>query len=198
MLKKNIAGQKIGAQLVYAIDGTPYTGSVQAYVTGDAGTQALGSVSSGSCTHKGNGYHTYAPAQAETNYTLIAFTFIGVGAVPVTVQVFTTADLIADIANAVPDIGDITAVIPIPPTVGDIAAVVPTALQNADALLKRDWTAVTGEASRSVLNALRFLRNKWTIATGTLTVTKENDTTAAWTGTVTTAPNDPVNSIDPA
>ena len=88
-MKKNVASQAIGAQMVSATDGSAFTGSVTVYVTGDAGTQALGSVGSGACTHEGNGYHTYAPAQAETNYDLVAFTFIGSGAVPATVQVFT-------------------------------------------------------------------------------------------------------------
>jgi len=69
----------------------------------------------------------------------------------------------------------------------------------ADALLKRDWTGMTGEAARSVLNALRFLRNKWTVAANTLTVTKEDDATAAWTATVTTdATAEPVVGSDPA
>lgn len=80
-----------------------------------------------------------------------------------------------------------------PAAVGDI----PTAIENADALLKRDWTSVTGEAARSVLNALRFLRNKWSISGGTLTVTEEDDTTTAWTGAVTTTAGDPVSTIDP-
>jgi hypothetical protein len=43
----------------------------------------------GLCAHEGNGYHTYAPSQAETNGDLIAFTFYGTAAIPVTVQVFT-------------------------------------------------------------------------------------------------------------
>ncbi len=82
-----------------------------------------------------------------------------------------------------------------PAAVGDI----PTANENADALLKRDWTAVTGEAARSVLNALRFLRNKWSVSGATLTVTKEDDSTSAWTGTVTTdAAAEPVIGNDPA
>lgn len=90
-MTKNTSGQAIGVQMVSASDGSAFTGSVTCYVTGDAGTQAAGSVGSGACTHEGNGYHTYAPAQAETNYNLIAFTFVGTGAIPVTVQVFTTA-----------------------------------------------------------------------------------------------------------
>lgn len=88
-MQKNVASQKIGAQLVSASDGSAFTGSVTVAVTGDAGTQATGSVGSGACAHEGNGYHTYAPAQAETNYDLIAFTFTGTGAVPATIQVFT-------------------------------------------------------------------------------------------------------------
>lgn len=89
-VKKNVASQVIGAQMVSATDGSAFTGSVTVYVTGDAGTQAIGSVGSGACTHEGNGFHTYAPAQAETNYDHVAFTFIGTGAVPGTVQVFTS------------------------------------------------------------------------------------------------------------
>lgn len=68
----------------------------------------------------------------------------------------------------------------------------------ADAILKRDWSAVTGEASRSVLNALRFLRNKWTAVGTTLTVTKEDDSTTAWTATITKdAASDPITGSDP-
>ncbi len=65
-----------------------------------------------------------------------------------------------------------------PAAVGDI----PTATQNADALLKRDMSAVTGEASRSPLNALRFSGiNKLAVAGGILTAYKENDSTPAAT-----------------
>ncbi len=88
-MKKNVAGQKIGGQMCSAADGSAFTGAVTVYVTGDAGAQAVGSVGAGACTHEGNGYHTYAPAQAETNYDLIGFTFIGSGAIPATIQLFT-------------------------------------------------------------------------------------------------------------
>lgn len=76
--------------MVSATDGSAFTGSVTVHVTGDGGAQATGSVGSGACTHEGNGFHTYAPAQAETNYDHVAFTFTGTGAIPVTVQVYTT------------------------------------------------------------------------------------------------------------
>lgn len=95
-MQQNIAGQVIGAQLVSATDGSAFTGAVTCYVTGDGGTQAIGTVGSGAATHEGNGYHTYAPAQAETNYDQIAFTFIGTGAVPVTLQVFTNTPQTGD------------------------------------------------------------------------------------------------------
>jgi len=96
---KNRSGQKIGAQLCSAADGSAFTGAVTVYVTGNAGTQAIGSVGSGACTHEGNGYHTYAPSQAETNYELIAFTFIASGAVPVTVQVYPNTYVSAEIVS---------------------------------------------------------------------------------------------------
>lgn len=103
-MKKNVAGQKIGAQMITAADGSVFTGAVTVYVTGDAGTQATGSVGSGACTHEGNGYHTYAPAQAETNYDLIAFTFIGTGAVAATVQVYPSFPQTTDPAASIADI----------------------------------------------------------------------------------------------
>jgi hypothetical protein len=71
----------------------------------------------------------------------------------------------------------------------------PTTNDYADAILKRDWTAVTGEASRSLLNAVRFLRNRWRVAAGTLSVYKEDDTTVAWSGPLTGTPT--VTEFDP-
>lgn len=157
-MKKNVAGQKIGAQMVDATTGAAFTSAVTVYVTGDAGTQAVGSVGAGACTHEGNGYHTYAPAQAETNYDLVAFTFIGTGAVPATVQVFTNfpqtgdgfarvgapvgASISADIAAIQTDTNDIQSRIPaalvsgrIDASVGAMAANVITATAiNADAI----------------------------------------------------------------
>ncbi len=68
----------------------------------------------------------------------------------------------------------------------------------ADAFLKRDWTSVTGEATRSVLNALRPLLNKWTSASGAggYVVKKEDDSTTAWTGTLTVDENGNISGMD--
>ena len=68
-----------------------------------------------------------------------------------------------------------------------------------DAILKRDMSAVSGESARSPLNALRFLRNKWTLSGTTLSVKKEDDATEAWNATVsTTAGANPITGNDPA
>jgi hypothetical protein len=88
-MRKNVAGQVVGAQMVNASDGSSFTGAVTCYVTGDNGTQAVGTVGSGACGHKGNGFHTYSPSQAETNHSHVAFTFVATGAITATVQVFT-------------------------------------------------------------------------------------------------------------
>lgn len=83
------SGQTIGSQMLDASTGAAFAGAVTVYITGDGGTQAIGSVGAGLCVHEGNGYHTYTPSAAETNFALIAFTFIGSGAIPVTIQVTT-------------------------------------------------------------------------------------------------------------
>ena len=84
-----------------------------------------------------------------------------------------------------------------PASVGDI----PTAVQNADALLKRDLVGMTGEAARSPLNALRSLRNKVAVSSTDrrLAVYKEDDITEAWAADVTTdASLNNITSVEPA
>lgn len=67
-----------------------------------------------------------------------------------------------------------------------------------DSIFKRDMSSITGEASRSMLNALRFLRNKFSISGSTLTVCKEDDSSVAFTSALTgTAGADPITGSDP-
>lgn len=77
----------------------------------------------------------------------------------------------------------------------------PTAVENADALLNRDMSTGTDSGSttvRTVRQALRFLRNKWTISGSTLTVFKEDDSTTSWGSTLTSTPSaDPITESDP-
>lgn len=81
MMKRNVAGQKVGTTLINATTGAPHTGVATVYVTIDAGTQAVGSVGSGAATDEGHGYFSYAPAQAETDGDLCAFTFEAAGCI---------------------------------------------------------------------------------------------------------------------
>lgn len=79
-------------------------------------------------------------------------------------------------------------------------ATAPTAIEIADAILERDLGSGTGAGvldERTVRAALRFLRNKWAIVAGVLTVTNEDDSTTAWTAAVSTMAGDAVAGVDP-
>lgn len=81
---------------------------------------------------------------------------------------------------------------------GFITAAPPTANANADALLARN-IAGGSSTGRIVTDALRFLRNKWSISGATLTVCAEDDTATAWTATISTdAAALPITGNDPA
>lgn len=68
----------------------------------------------------------------------------------------------------------------------------------ADAILARN-IAGGSSAGRTVKQALYFLRNKWTVSGGTLTVYQTDDATSEWTASVTgTAGADPITTNDPA
>lgn len=73
----------------------------------------------------------------------------------------------------------------------------PTAAENADKVLGRNL-AGGADGGRTVQDALRASRNKTEISGSTLTVYAEDDTTPAWTATVTTAERDALSGIDPA
>ncbi len=78
------AGQQPDTTTGAAVTG----GTTTVSVTGDGGTYTTGSVGSGAATHKGGGYWEYGPAQAETNYDHVAFTFVNTSAITATVQVY--------------------------------------------------------------------------------------------------------------
>jgi hypothetical protein len=69
----------------------------------------------------------------------------------------------------------------------------------ADVVLNRDFADIDDTNARTALNALRLLRNKYTIAGTVLAVTKEDDTTPAWFSSLTTnASAQPITGSDPA
>lgn len=78
-----------------------------------------------------------------------------------------------------------------------VTAAIPSAAQNADKLLGRSIVG-GADGGRMVGDALKTLRNKVAIAAGTMTVYEADDLTPAFTALVTTAPGDPITSIDPA
>lgn len=74
-----------------------------------------------------------------------------------------------------------------------------TAIDINTALLKMDWTGITGEALHSVLNAMRFILNEWDMTTspGYLTVMKEDESTPAFKkAVVSDAAAEPIISVD--
>src|SRR4030067_1464236 len=63
-MKKNVASQFVGCQLISKSDGSAVTtGTTTIYITGDGGTQTVGSVGACAWTHEGNGEWEYGPAQ---------------------------------------------------------------------------------------------------------------------------------------
>lgn len=172
---KNVASQKLA---VYAVDanGIPVTGdaaNITAQLSKDWGASAAITDTNPTQLDATNhpGTYLFDLSQTETNADILYIT-----------PVSSTSGVYLDTIEI--------------STIGPASA---WGQAIADAILIRDWTSVTGEAARSVLNALRFIRNKWSISGGTLTVTKEDDSTSAWTATVSTdAAADPVIGNDPA
>lgn len=72
----------------------------------------------------------------------------------------------------------------------------------ADAILARDLGSGSGTGTlneRTVRSALRILRNRYDVAGTALTVYKEDDSTTAWTSTLSTNPGaEPVTGSNPA
>jgi hypothetical protein len=294
MYRKNVAGQHVCFQLLLTATGAVATGLTPSVRRCIDGTFAAGG---GTVTEDGTtGSYKYAMSQADTNGNNISFIFTGTGAMPVCVNIVTTAadptDTVRFGLTAMPNVasgnagalivsgtgtaalsvssGLVTlagvthtgAVIPTVSAVtgltasnldatissrmatytqptGFLAATFPTGtianttnitagtlttvttatnLTNnndktgygltapqhnliADAILDRDMSTGSDSGSstvRTMRQALRFLRNKFAIVAGTLTVYKEDDTTASWTAAITTTAGNPVSSSDPA
>jgi hypothetical protein len=172
-MKKNVASQSVGCQMVAAADGTAFTGSVSVAVTKDNGTQTAGGGTAPA--HEGNGYHSYTPTQGETDADHIAFTFTGTGAIPRTVQVYTTfpqtgdsyarlgapagASVSADIAGVQSDTDNIQTRLPtalvsgrMDASVGAMAAGVITAAAHAASSI--DAAALATDAVNEIADGL--------------------------------------------
>ncbi|MCP4089696.1 MAG: hypothetical protein GY746_07870 [Gammaproteobacteria bacterium] len=193
-------------QVILIADGTVQTSGVSVVVRAQGGAESAGSgtVSYGASSS----VVYYIPTQAETNYTSFVVTAYKASCLAVSQTVITTASATS---GKVVLSGEThtSAVIPTVTTNTDMrgtdsanTTTPPTAIENADALLNRDMSIGTDSGSttvRTVRQALRFLRNKWAISGTTLTVNKEDDSTASWTAEVSTdAAADPVTGSNPA
>lgn len=161
-MKKNVASQSIGAQMVTISDGSDFTGTVTAEVTIDGGTKTSGG---GTVTHEGEGYHSYAPTQAETNGDHVAVSFSGSGALTQTVQVYTTFPQTVDNATAIADI----------PTNAEFNA---RSLPSADYFIVSDYTAPANADITSILadtSELQGNQGDWATATGFATTAEIAD-----------------------
>lgn len=81
----------------------------------------------------------------------------------------------------------------------DAAALAQDAAREiADEVLDRDLAGGASGSTRNIRNALRYLRNRVDARSSVLTVYQEDDSTAAWTASITTT-TDPsnINHIDP-
>ena len=72
------------------------------------------------------------------------------------------------------------------------------AQEIADEFLNRDLVGGSSGNTRGVRNSLRILRNRAAISGGTLTVYQENDSSSAWTATISTAAGNPISEVNPA
>lgn len=255
MYRKNTASQFICFQMLLTASGAVATGLSPTVRRCIDGTFAAGG---GTVTEDGTtGSYKYAMSQADTNGNDVSFIFSAATAIPVCVNIVTTAadptnaatfgitDIDATIssrstyaggavASVTGAVGSVTAGVTVTTnndktgytasTVSDKTGYALTAAYDpaktasqagdamalttgernstADALLNRDMSTGADNGSttvRTMRQALRFLRNKWSISGTTLTVTKEDDSTASWTSTVTTdAAANPITANDPA
>ncbi len=214
-LQKNVASQNLTFVLVNASTGAALTGatvSTSSKITIDNGAQ--GAVA-GTFTEKGGGQYNYAPTQGETNGTDLGLLFFATSAIPVNIDIHTDPGVLLSAGTGSNQITLSSGQVTVgtnndktgytASTVTDKTGYSLTSGERtsiADALLDRDMSVGADSGSptnRTVRQALRFLRNKWAIVTGTLTVYKEDDATASWTATVATDGTAlPIVSNDPA
>lgn len=202
-MKKNVTGQSVGAQMITIADGSDFTGTVTAEVTVDGGTKTAGG---GTVTHEGEGYHSYAPTQAETNGDHIAFSFSGTGALTSTIQVytnfpqttdhttplatidFTVNSILIDTDDLQKNQGDwLTATgfnTVVPPSVAQFDA---RTIPSDDYFVVTDYTAPDNASITSILadtNELQLNQGNWLTATGFSTLVATDIVTG---GAITTS-----------
>jgi hypothetical protein len=195
MYRKNTAGQFICFQMLLTATGAVATGLSPAVRRCIDGTFAAGG---GTVTEdSGTGSYKYAASQADTNGNNVSFIFSAATAMPVCVNIVTTAadptnattfgltNLDATVSSRSTYAGTAVASVTAPVTVGtnndktgySLTVTPPTANQNADALLDRTDGVETGRTLRQGLRLmLAAMAGKLSgAATTTVTIRDTND-----------------------
>jgi hypothetical protein len=219
-LKKNVASQNITFCQVVSASGAVSTSTTTSAFTILVSVDGTQGAQAGTLTHLGSGQFNYSPSQGETNGANVGIFIQKTSASPVNLDFHTD---VVD-SNGYPSVNlvDINGTAASSGTAGlgvnvlnfngtvvtarDIGASVLLSATGqsslADVILDRDMSLGLDSGSTSVRTlrqATRFLRNKWAISAGTLTVYKEDDTTSSWTATMATdASANPIISSDPA
>jgi hypothetical protein len=87
MIRRNVAGQVIYLPQLTTTDGTPITSSATLTVAKDGSEAGSG----GTLAHVSNGVWKYTPTQAETDAAIVGLILTGTNAVPVVLNLVTTA-----------------------------------------------------------------------------------------------------------
>lgn len=87
MIRRNTAGQVIYLPQLTTLDGTPITSSATLTVAKDGSESA----SAGTLAHSDNGVWKYTPTQGETDAAIVGLILTGTSAVPVVLNLVTTA-----------------------------------------------------------------------------------------------------------
>lgn len=168
---RNTTGWVVGCQMVNALSGVPFTGTVRVYLSGDGGLTTLGSVNGGVCIPAGNGFYVYHPTQAETNYAVIAFEFLGTGAIPKSIPIQTiSAATFAALANVEA------------PLVYTVRSIVTDALLEIGVLEAGE--SPTAESLALGLRRVRGMIDSW--AADRLTLSLQKRTTFTWPSATST------------
>lgn len=161
-MKKNVASQSIGAQLVSSTDGSNFTSTASVFVTIDNGTQSAGG---GTVTHEGNGYHSYTPTQGETNGDHIAFTFTGTGAISATVQVYTNFPQSQDHTTPIGNIDTVVDLIKVDTT----AILDDTSTSGVVVATNNDKTGYSISGTKTTLDSLNDVAATDIVSSGAIT-----------------------------
>src|SRR6267142_922148 len=176
-LIKNTAGQFLYAVLVNVIDGSPITTGATLSLAKDG---AAGAAAGATLTHRISGLWEAALTQADSNGNAIGYVWAGANVIAQGGTIITVDDprnALQTLQTGVTAVKtqtdkfnftgtDVKATLD-----GESVSILAADLINiADAVFKRDWTLISGEAAYSLLNAARLLRNVWGTPGNVLTV----------------------------